>query len=105
MKKTGKTPPQPRNGRRPEGVLARVDSPADLKALSPEELAVLAHECRDTIVATITKTGGHLASNLGVVELTLAIHRAFDSPRDRIVWDTSNQCSIATSAAYPTSKS
>jgi 1-deoxy-D-xylulose-5-phosphate synthase len=44
------------------------------------------------IVQTITKTGGHLASNLGVVELTLALHRAFESPKDRLVWDTSNQC-------------
>jgi 1-deoxy-D-xylulose-5-phosphate synthase len=73
-------------------VLDRIESPRDLKALSPEELAALGQECRDVIVETITKTGGHLASNLGVVELTLALHRSFDSPRDRIVWDTSNQC-------------
>ena len=73
-------------------VLNRIESPQDLKALSLEELALLAQECRSTIVETITKTGGHLASNLGVVELTLALHRAFDSPKDRIVWDTSNQC-------------
>ncbi len=75
-----------------KSVLARVDSPRDLKSLSPEELARLSRECRDVIVETITRTGGHLASNLGVVELTLALHRAFDSPKDRIVWDTSNQC-------------
>lgn len=73
-------------------VLNRIESPQDLKALSLEELALLAQECRSTIIETITKTGGHLASNLGVVELTLALHRAFDSPKDRIVWDTSNQC-------------
>jgi 1-deoxy-D-xylulose-5-phosphate synthase len=73
-------------------VLDRIDSPRDLKALSPEDLAALGQECRDVIVETITKTGGHLASNLGVVELTLALHRSFDSPKDRIVWDTSNQC-------------
>jgi 1-deoxy-D-xylulose-5-phosphate synthase len=73
-------------------VLNRIESPQDLKALSLEELAALGQECRDAIVETITKTGGHLASNLGVVELTLALHRAFDSPKDRIVWDTSNQC-------------
>ena len=73
-------------------VLNRIESPQDLKALSLEELALLAEECRSTIIETITKTGGHLASNLGVVELTLALHRAFDSPKDRIVWDTSNQC-------------
>jgi 1-deoxy-D-xylulose-5-phosphate synthase len=73
-------------------VLDRVDSPADLKRLKPEDLPTLAGECRDVIIETITKTGGHLASNLGIVELTLALHRVFDSPRDRIVWDTSNQC-------------
>ena len=73
-------------------VLDRIESPRDLKALSPEDLAALGRECRDVIVETITKTGGHLASNLGVVELTLALHRSFDSPKDRIVWDTSNQC-------------
>jgi 1-deoxy-D-xylulose-5-phosphate synthase len=73
-------------------VLDRVDSPADVKRLRPEDLTVLAGECRDVIIETITKTGGHLASNLGIVELTLAMHRVFESPRDRIVWDTSNQC-------------
>ncbi len=73
-------------------VLDRVDSPADVKRLSAEELPVLAAECREVIVETITRTGGHLASNLGIVELTLAIHRVFESPKDRIVWDTSNQC-------------
>ena len=73
-------------------ILSRIDSPQDLKALSEEEVRQLALECRETIVETITKTGGHLASNLGVVELTLALHRAFDSPKDRLVWDTSNQC-------------
>lgn len=78
--------------RRRARILDRVESPLDLKELSPEELEQLASECRETIIGTITKTGGHLASNLGVVELTLALHRAFDSPRDRFVWDTSNQC-------------
>src|SRR5499433_10162 len=73
-------------------ILSRVNSPQDLKGLSHEQLAELAQECRDVIVQTITKTGGHLASNLGVVELTLSLHRAFDSPKDRLVWDTSNQC-------------
>ena len=75
-----------KHSRKSTPVLPHIESPQDLKALSLEELAVLAQECRDTIVETITKTGGHLASNLGVVELTLALHRAFDSPRDRIVW-------------------
>jgi 1-deoxy-D-xylulose-5-phosphate synthase len=73
-------------------ILNRVEGPQDLKALTHEQLAELAQECRDVIIQTITKTGGHLASNLGVVELTLALHRAFDSPKDHLVWDTSNQC-------------
>ena len=60
--------------------------------MSHKQLETLSQECRDAIIETITKTGGHLASNLGVVELTLALHRAFDSPKDRLVWDTSNQC-------------
>ncbi len=72
--------------------LKGIEGPQDLKALSIKELGEVAEECRGMIVETITRTGGHLASNLGVVELTLALHRAFDSPRDRIVWDTSNQC-------------
>jgi 1-deoxy-D-xylulose-5-phosphate synthase len=73
-------------------ILDRIDSPADVRRLSVHELPQLAGECRETIIETITRTGGHLASNLGVVELTLAIHRVFESPKDRIVWDTSNQC-------------
>ncbi len=73
-------------------VLSRIEGPRDLKALSHEELAEAAQDCRNLIIETITKTGGHLASNLGVVELTLALHRAFESPRDKLVWDTSNQC-------------
>jgi len=73
-------------------ILSRIERPQDLKGLSHEQLAELSQDCRDVIVETITKTGGHLASNLGVVELTLALHRAFESPKDRLVWDTSNQC-------------
>jgi 1-deoxy-D-xylulose-5-phosphate synthase len=73
-------------------ILNRIEGPGDLKGLSHTQLRQLAKDCREVIVETITKTGGHLASNLGVVELTLALHRAFDSPKDRLVWDTSNQC-------------
>ncbi len=73
-------------------ILSRIEGPKDLKTLSYGELAELSQDCREVIVQTITKTGGHLASNLGVVELTIALHRAFDSPKDRLVWDTSNQC-------------
>lgn len=85
-------PPDPGPAPRKARVLDRVDSPADVKRLRAEDLTDLAQECRDVIIETITKTGGHLASNLGIVELTLALHRVFESPRDRIVWDTSNQC-------------
>jgi 1-deoxy-D-xylulose-5-phosphate synthase len=73
-------------------MLGRIEGPQDLKKLDHEELAQVAQDCRDIIVETITRTGGHLASNLGVVELTLALHRAFDSPKDWLVFDTSNQC-------------
>jgi 1-deoxy-D-xylulose-5-phosphate synthase len=73
-------------------ILDRIDSPRDLKTLTSEEMSQLAQDCREIIIETITKSGGHLASNLGVVELTLALHRVFDSPKDRFVWDTSNQC-------------
>ncbi len=72
-------------------LLDRIDAPSGLRGLSHSELAQVAQEARDTIISVITKRGGHLASNLGVVELTLAIHRLFDSPKDRIVWDTTNQ--------------
>ena len=72
-------------------ILDRIDSPGDLKGLTRDELIQVAEEARDTIISVITQRGGHLASNLGVVELTLALHRVFDSPKDRIVWDTTNQ--------------
>jgi len=71
--------------------LERIDSPEDLKALSPKELKVLSSEIRDFLVNKISVTGGHLASNLGSVELTLALHLAFDSPRDKIIWDVGHQ--------------
>ncbi|MBI3742961.1 MAG: 1-deoxy-D-xylulose-5-phosphate synthase [Chloroflexi bacterium] len=73
-------------------ILDRVNEPADLRKLSYKELDLLAKEVRETIIGVITKRGGHLASNLGVVELTIALHRVFDSPNDKIVWDTTNQC-------------
>jgi len=73
-------------------LLDSIDSPEDLKTLGPPELRALAAEIRERIVAVVGKNGGHLSSNLGVVELTLAIHRVFDSPRDAIVWDVGHQC-------------
>jgi 1-deoxy-D-xylulose-5-phosphate synthase len=72
-------------------LLDSIDSPADLKGLSPAALEELAAELRHEIINTVTTTGGHLASNLGVVELTIALHRIFDSPRDKIIWDVGHQ--------------
>ncbi len=75
-------------------ILEHIDSPADLRTLGPEELALLSAEIREFIVDAVTATGGHLGSNLGVVELTLALHRTFDSPRDVILWDTGHQAYV-----------
>ena len=72
-------------------ILDRIDEPSGLKSLTREEMEQVAQEARDTIISVITERGGHLASNLGVVELTLALHRIFESPTDSIVWDTTNQ--------------
>jgi len=68
-----------------------IDIPADLKRLSQNELRQLADEFRHQLVSTVNITGGHLASNLGVVELTMALHRGFDSPQDKIIWDVGHQ--------------
>src|SRR6266852_4740009 len=75
-------------------VLDRIASPADLRSLSDAELHALAEEIRQFLVATVSKTGGHLGPNLGVVELTLALHRVFESPKDRILWDTGHQAYV-----------
>ncbi|HWD52692.1 MAG TPA: 1-deoxy-D-xylulose-5-phosphate synthase, partial [Acidimicrobiales bacterium] len=75
-------------------LLSRIDSPNDLRGLSAEELTELCTEIREFIVGAVTTTGGHLGSNLGVVELTLALHRTFDSPRDVILWDTGHQAYV-----------
>jgi 1-deoxy-D-xylulose-5-phosphate synthase len=72
-------------------ILDQVNHPHDLKELSLEQLEQLAAEIRQRIVEVVNRNGGHLASNLGSVELTLALHRVFDFPRDRLVWDTSHQ--------------
>lgn len=72
-------------------ILDTIHSPRDLDRLSESDLNLLAKEIREFLVESISKTGGHLASNLGVVELTLAIHRVFDSPYDKIVWDVGHQ--------------
>jgi 1-deoxy-D-xylulose-5-phosphate synthase len=72
-------------------LLDSIDSPADVKKLTAPELKQLAAEIREELVAVVSTNGGHLASNLGVVELTLALHRVFDSPRDKIIWDVGHQ--------------
>ncbi|MGI6357328.1 MAG: 1-deoxy-D-xylulose-5-phosphate synthase [Bacillota bacterium] len=75
-------------------LLASIDSPRKLKDLSPAEMRRLARELREAVVLTVAKNGGHLASNLGVVELTLALHRSFDFLTDRLVWDVGHQSYI-----------
>ncbi len=72
--------------------LDKINSPEDLKKLSFDELETLSAEIRDKLVKTVSVTGGHLASNLGVVELTIALHKVFNSPEDQIVFDVGHQC-------------
>lgn len=72
-------------------LLQKIDSPADLKALSEKEMVALAAEVREYLVYRVGENGGHLASNLGVVELTLALHRVFDVPRDHVIFDVGHQ--------------
>src|SRR5215472_13784374 len=72
-------------------LLESIWSPQDVKALSPEELPALAAEIRSFLIEAVSRNGGHLGPNLGVVELTIALHRVFDSPHDPIVWDTGHQ--------------
>ena len=73
-------------------ILDRIHSPEDLKTLKVTELRKLAGELREIIIQTVARNGGHLAPNLGVIELTLALHYVFESPHDRIVWDVGHQC-------------
>ena len=72
-------------------LLESINGPDDLKELSQDQLSVLASEIRDVLIETTIRTGGHLGPNLGVVELTLAVHRVFDSPKDKIIFDTGHQ--------------
>ncbi len=73
-------------------LLDRVHTPADLRTLSDRELRQLADELRSETISAVSETGGHLGAGLGVVELTVAIHAVFDTPRDRLIWDVSHQC-------------
>jgi 1-deoxy-D-xylulose-5-phosphate synthase len=72
-------------------LLDQINSPADLKKLTLFELGDLAGEIRQEIIKTVSRTGGHLAPSLGVVELTIALHYVFDAPRDKIIWDVGHQ--------------
>jgi 1-deoxy-D-xylulose-5-phosphate synthase len=74
-----------------KGILSRVNFPEDIRRLSRTELSDLAEEIREIMIETVSKRGGHLASSLGTVELTLAIHYVFDTPRDRLIWDVGHQ--------------
>lgn len=73
-------------------ILSNINKPSDIKSLSNEKLEVLCDEIRDKLITTVSKNGGHLASNLGVVELTVAIHKVFSSPDDQVVFDVGHQC-------------
>jgi 1-deoxy-D-xylulose-5-phosphate synthase len=74
--------------------LDMINKPADVKLLTPEQLQTLAQEIREELINVLSKTGGHLGPNLGVVELTIALHRVFDSPKDKFVWDVSHQAYV-----------
>ena len=78
----------------PRRLLDRVNSPADLRRLTPEECRQLAQEIRSFLVEKVSRTGGHLGPNLGMVEVTMALHRVFDSPRDLLVFDTGHQAYV-----------
>src|SRR5256714_14161304 len=75
----------------PKRLLEGVRSPADIKALREKDLPQLAQEVRDVLIQVLSQTGGHLAPNLGVVELTIALHRVFNTPQERFVMDVSHQ--------------
>jgi 1-deoxy-D-xylulose-5-phosphate synthase len=77
---------------RKHSLLSSIESPSDLKKLKPEELPGLAKEIREVIIETVSSTGGHLASSLGAVELAVALHYFYESPKDKIIWDVGHQC-------------
>ncbi|HSJ19899.1 MAG TPA: 1-deoxy-D-xylulose-5-phosphate synthase N-terminal domain-containing protein, partial [Nocardioidaceae bacterium] len=76
------------------GYLESITGPRDLRNLDDHQLDELATELRDFLVTKVSRTGGHLGPNLGVVELTMGIHRVFDSPSDRVVFDTGHQAYV-----------
>lgn len=78
--------------RSPTPQLDRITAPSDMKSLTDAELSTLADEVREEVIASVAATGGHLGSSLGVVELTVALHAVFDTPRDKLIWDVGHQC-------------
>src|SRR3954449_12136997 len=80
--------------RGPDSLIDTIRSPQDLQVLNDDQMTVLAAEIRDFLVAKVARTGGHLGPNLGVVELTLALHRVFESPKDRLLFDTGHQAYV-----------
>ena len=76
---------------KPSRLLDGIHSPAEIKALREQDLPQLAQEVREELIRVLSQTGGHLGPNLGVVELTIALHRVFDTPKDRFVMDVSHQ--------------
>lgn len=83
-----------RNARKEEKMLEEINSPQDLKKLTLQQKKKLAEEIRNYIIEIVSKNGGHLASNLGVVELTIALHTVFNVPEDKIIWDVGHQCYV-----------
>src|SRR6185312_1850558 len=75
-------------------LLDAISTPADVRDLDPAQLDRLAKEIREHLIASVSRTGGHLGPNLGVVELTIGLHRVFDSPRDVLLWDTGHQAYV-----------
>ena len=75
----------------PFPLLQTINDPADLRRLSRADLKVLATELREFVLQSVSQTGGHLSSNLGTVELTVALHHVFNTPEDRLVWDVGHQ--------------
>ena len=72
-------------------ILDKINKPNDIKKLEPEEVILLSDEIREFLIKKLSKTGGHIASNLGVVELTIALHLVCDLPKDKIIWDVGHQ--------------
>ena len=73
-------------------LLDQISFPSDLKRFGDRDLVQIAHELRQETIAAVSQTGGHLGAGLGVVELTVALHAVFDTPKDKLIWDVSHQC-------------